>query len=421
MLDSPRAFVVDSRPTMHVLHEPKRRTLLLGWRGGVGRAVLALLRGHPRGHEIAASRALLLVDAEGGPDEPLPDGARILAPKRIASAEDLVALVDGQRITEVLELALVDTFSCIEVCAARGVNWLNTSLERWPHDLRSHGALEDAQHLVPGRRPPTTGGSHLVGSGMNPGIVNALFQRAVHTFATTVGVPAEALELYAAFVSEEDTTVSTDVGDGAFAMTWRPESCLAELFVPSALVVENGCVRALDHPPLGARYRVACGRDEVLAHLVPHDELVTLGARHPEIAFAYAYALPPQASRFLAAHPTGDPRDFPLAKLWPPHARALSGRDRVGVLLCSKRFGELWCGFDTAVADALRWGTNATLLQVAAGVLAGWTQLGRRAGVHVVEDLDHDAYLDVACDVLGPIEVVHLSKAPFTPLPDRRV
>ena len=127
MLDSPRAFVVDSRPKMNVIHEPKRRTLLLGWRGGVGRAVLALLRGHPRGHEIAASRALLLVDAEGGPDEPLPEGARILAPKRISSAEDLVALVDGQRITEVLELALVDTFSCIEVCAARGVNWLNTT------------------------------------------------------------------------------------------------------------------------------------------------------------------------------------------------------------------------------------------------------------------------------------------------------
>lgn len=419
MLDAPRAFVVDSPPTMPPMHEPKRRTLLLGWRGGVGRAVLALLRGHPRGREIAASRALWLLDAEDGADEELPDGARVLAPARIGSAADLAELLDRHRITEVLEVALVDTFACIEVCAARGVNWLTTSLERWPDDHRARGALEDAQRLVVGRRPPATGGSQLVGSGMNPGIVNALFDRAVRTFATTIDVPVDALELYAAFVSEEDSTTH-EGSDDAFAMTWGPESCLAELFVPSALVVEGGRVVALDHPPLGARYRVACGRDDMLAHLVPHDELVTLGARHPELLFAYAYALPPQAARFLAAHRGADPRELARTRLWPPHTRVLSGRDRVGVLLCSKRFGELWCGFDTAVADALQWGTNATLLQVAAGVLAGWMQLGRRAGVHVVEDLDTEAYLDVACDVLGAIEVVHRPDAPFTPLAARR-
>lgn len=405
---------------MQPMHEPKRRTLLLGWRGGVGRAVLALLRGHSRGHEIAASRALSLLDAEDGADVELPDGARVLSPKRLASAQDLAELLDKHRITEVIELALVDTFACIDVCAHRGVNWLTTSLERWPHADPPHSALEDAHRLLPDRRPSTAGGSQLVGSGMNPGIVNALFDRAARTFATTVGVGVDALELYAAFVSEEDSTTHAEPND-AFAMTWRPESCLAELFVPSALVVEGGRVQALDHPPLGARYRVACGHTEVLAHLVPHDELVTLGARHPDLLFAYAYTLPPQSARFLAAHAGVDPRDFALARMWPPHMRELSGRDRVGVLLCSRRFGELWCGFDTAVADALRWDTNATLLQVAAGVLAGWAQLGRRGGVHVVEDLDADAYLRIACEVLGPIEVVHRPDAPFTPLAARRV
>jgi hypothetical protein len=31
-------------------------------------------------------------------------------------------------------------------------------------------------------------------------------------------------------------------------------------------------------------------------------------------------------------------------------------------------------------------GTNATQLQVAAGVVAGWSQLGSRKGIHFVED-----------------------------------
>lgn len=403
----------------------KRRTLLLGWRGGVGRAVLALLHGHPRGRALAAGRDLVLLDAEDGADVTVP-GATVLPARAIASAEELGAVLDAHAIDEVVELALVDTFACIEACARRGVDWLTTSLERWPDDRDGRrGALDDALRLVPGHRPTTERGSHLIGSGMNPGCVNALFDRALQELAERAGAApdAQALELYAVFVSESDSTVAVDddAQPSAFAMTWRPQSCLGELFVPAALVVDDGRVRALDHPPLGARYRVACGDEDIEAHLVPHDELVTLGVRHRGPLFAYAYALPPAARRFLAEQPgAADPTGFALRKLWPPHTRTLAGRDRVGVLLCSRRFGELWCGFDTDVALGLRWGTNATLLQVAAGVLAGWAQLGRRPGVHVVEDLDTAAYLECVGAVLGAIRVVHRPDAPFTPLPDRR-
>lgn len=69
----------------------------------------------------------------------------------------------------------------------------------------------------------------------------------------------------------------------------------------------------------------------------------------------------------------------------------LTGQDRVGVLLCSRRFGELWMGFATDMTAGLSMWTNATQLQVAAGVLAGWSQLGRRKGIHFVEDLDSGA------------------------------
>jgi homospermidine synthase len=96
-----------------------------------------------------------------------------------------------------------------------------------------------------------------------------------------------------------------------------------------------------------------------------------------------------------------------LHRLFPPWSTALSGQDRVGVLLCSRRYGELWMGFDTDVSAGLALGTNATQLQVAAGVLAGWTQLGTRTGIHFVEKLDCREFLSVASEVLGHPVVVH--------------
>lgn len=99
----------------------------------------------------------------------------------------------------------------------------------------------------------------------------------------------------------------------------------------------------------------------------------------------------------------------------------LTGQDRVGVLLCSRRFGELWMGFATDMTAGLSMWTNATQLQVAAGVLAGWSQLGRRKGIHFVEDLDSGEFVRVASEVLGaPVSIHDASAAPKL-LADRHV
>jgi homospermidine synthase len=91
----------------------------------------------------------------------------------------------------------------------------------------------------------------------------------------------------------------------------------------------------------------------------------------------------------------------------------------VGVLLCSRRFGEFWLGFDTDVRAGLVLGTNATQLQVAAGVLAGWTQLGSRVGIHFVEKLEWPGFLGVVTEVLGPTVAVHDPTAAPLALADR--
>jgi homospermidine synthase len=401
-----------------------RDALVVGFRGGVGRALLGLWARHPG---LAARRArvgtLLLVDAEDGPAADVP-GTRTLPAATVRASTDLAALLRAHPVGTVIDLAELGTLDCIDACAHAGASYLSTSFESWPHDLHALGVLEQARRLLPAHRPIPPAGSHLVGTGMNPGVVNVLAFAALGAFAAKVGVAADAraLALHALLVTEEDTTARTnDESDaGRFAITWRPRSCLEELHEPAAAYVRRGRPVALPHPPTAAAYRARCGDRTIEGLVVPHEELVTLGHCFPGLELAFVYRLPPAARRFLAAPPPGDPMAFPSARLYPPHATALAGRDRVGVLLCSERFGELWLGYDTAVEQGLRYGTNATELQVAAGVLAGWDQLGRVPGVHTVEELDGDRYLACVSALLGPPVIVHDPHAPVTLLPARR-
>ncbi len=91
------------------------------------------------------------------------------------------------------------------------------------------------------------------------------------------------------------------------------------------------------------------------------------------------------------------------------------------MLLCSRRFGGLWTGFDTDVAKGLALGTNATQLQVAAGILAGWLQLGKIKGIHFVEDLNWREFVGVVGEILGPPVIVRDAAARARSLADRRV
>jgi saccharopine dehydrogenase-like NADP-dependent oxidoreductase len=413
------------RTTPPVSDGAARDALVVGSRGGVGQALLGLWAEHPAlAGRRAAAGTLLLVDAEDGPPADVP-GTRTLPAQALRSAAELAALVRAHSVGAVIDLAELGTLDCIDACAHAGASYLSTSFESWPHEPHAAGTLEHAQRLLPADRPTLPASSHLVGTGMNPGVVNALAFAALAVFAAKVGVAADprALALYAILVTEEDTTDRSDGQDdaGRFASTWRPESCLEELHEPAAAYVRHGRPVALPHAPTAAGYRARCGDRTIEGMVVPHEELVTLGHRFPGLELAFVYRLPPAARRFLAAPPPGDPMAFPSARLYPPYATALTGRDRVGVLLCSERFGELWLGYDTAVEHGLRYGTNATELQVAAGVLAGWEQLGRVPGMHTVEELDGDRYLACVSALLGPPLVVHDPHAPVTPLPARRV
>lgn len=401
----------------------KQRALILGCHGGVGRAVLALLEHSVTGRRLRERLdGILLADRQPLDSARLKD-AVLLPPVTIASTQDLVRLVHLHRITQFIDLSSIDTVDCTRACDARGVDFLCTSVEEWPE----HGWLptdEAIARLLP-PRPLLSRRSHLIGSGANPGIVNALVFAALEAFGGRVGVQptVAALDLHAVLITEEDTTFETgetENGD-VFPMTWSPLHCLEELFEPRAFAARDGQVVSLGHRPTSQGYRARCGEHVIIGMAVPHEEIATLARRLPDVEIAFIYRIPPAARRALKARPERQTAaGWSFRRLYPPSTDAISGHDRVGVLLCSRRFGEFWMGFETDVATGLALGTNATQLQVGAGVVAGWTQLGRRTGIHFVEDLEWREFLDVVTDALGPTVSVHDPDAIPQSLAERR-
>ena len=401
-----------------------KRALILGCHGGVGRAVQALLeRTEPGRRILGGLDGVLLADREPQ-HHPMPlSGGVLLPPIRVTSGEDLAALIREHGVTQVIDLASIDTAECARVCNALGAHLLTTSVEEWPR-ATSMPTDEAIGRLLPPRRPILRSTSQLVGSGANPGIVNALAFEAVREFASAVGVnaTASALDLYALFITEEDTTAELRrrLPPEVFPMTWSPRHCLEELFEPRAFAADRGDIVPLGHRPTERWYEARCGETEIEGMAVPHEEVVTLARRFPGLQIAFIYRLPEAARNALAKRPDATvAADWSTRRLLPPWTRTLVGEDRLGVLLCSRRYGELWLGYRTDVASGLALGTNATQLQVAAGVIAGWSQLGRRKGIHFVEDLDTRAFVALASEVLGPTLLVREANAPVRSLGER--
>jgi homospermidine synthase len=405
----------------------RHRALVLGCHGGVGRALLAVLHNTEPGRQLRnALGGLFLADREP-PDREAPflETGVLLPPTTIEHSDDLRRLVSQHEVTQLIDVSSIDTVDCTQACDELGVDFLCTSVEEWP----GRGSIptdEAIARLLPPVVPSLARRSHLVGSGANPGIVNALVFMGLAEFANRVGVQAsvDALELSEVLITEEDTTVEQNaaVSTDVFAMTWSPLHCLEELFEPAAFCARGGRVVSLGHQPTAAWYRARCGDRTIEGMAVPHEEVATLARHFSDVEMGFLYRIPPAARRSLMTHANKTiPEAWMTRRLCPPWTRALTGRDRVGVLLCSRRFGELWVGFDTDVSKGLALGTNATQLQVAAGILAGWMQLGRIKGIHFVEHLNWREYLRVVRELLGPPVIVHDPSAPARSLARRHV
>ena len=405
----PSVPIVRGSPAFSRRSAGRRRALLIGASGGVARALLHLLWSHPDGRAITAKLdGLLLVDSNPPVAPRFFPGVQALPPTRI-EPETLSRVIRDHQIDQVIEVASVDTRELSRVCAAHGADYVSAAIS-------ADGPILVAAKNLLANRPDTRGTSQIIASGMNPGVVEALANVAIDEFRRRVGVTN--LELHGVHVTEEDTTrCATDLGD-VFAMSWSPDHALDELLEAPSMYVAADRLTATVHQPHRQLYAARVGDREVATMLVPHEELISMARLWPGVESGFFYAIPIAAQNALRRYPDRKPEQWKTRRLYCPHTRGLVGYDRVGCLLSSQRYGELWAGFEHHADDYATFG-NGTLLQTAAGMLAAWSLLGSAPGLHVVSEIDARAYLAVVQRVLGPYRVFYDPRAPVRYVADR--
>jgi hypothetical protein len=334
-------------------------------------------------------------------------------PAQKIDPESLAQLIRDYRIDQVIEVASIDTRVACGVCAELGADYVSAA-------LTVDGPILVGAARFFAERPQARGTRQVIASGMNPGIVEALATVGMNEFRRRVGT--DDLALHGVHVTEHDTTKTMQPAHpDVFQMTWSPEHALDELLEPSAMYVARGHVTATEHPVYERLYRARVGDREEAAMLVPHEELVALCARCPGVESGFFYAIPDAAREAIWRQPARKVEHWKTHRLYYPHTNGLVGYDRVGCLLASRLFGELWLGFEHHAQHHVPTG-NGKLLQTAAGMLAAWTSLFFTSpGVRLVSELDPYAYLGVVQRVLGPYHVVHDPAAPARSIADRAV
>ncbi|MBL0421236.1 homospermidine synthase [Ramlibacter sp. AW1] len=353
----------------------------------------------------------------------------------------------------VLNLSVnVASLALVRLCRRAGAFYLDTCTEPWagvydnpelPPTRRSNYALrEDMLRL---RRELGPGPAAVMTQGANPGLVSIFAKEALLQMARETGLQArtpDSREAWASLarrlgvrvihVAERDTQSATRRRlPDEFVNTWSVQAFIDEGRQPAelgwgshekhwpvdAMRHEGGCgaAIALARPGLSTRVRSWTPLQGTYhGFLVTHAESISLAdylSVEDNGALVYRptvhYAYHPCDDAVLSIHEMA-------GREWaePARTRILrdeidGGIDELGVLLMGHPKGVYWFGSRLAIEQArsITPESNATSLQVVAGILGGmqWALRHPQAGVVEPEDLDHRLVLDVARPYLGEL------------------
>lgn len=363
-----------------VHHPVGKNILIVGACGGVGRAFLRTLV-KDRGHV----GKLLLVDKQ----EPGPDDQGLLFQKLdgefIQTTIDLdkgrgeyLDLLDRHAIDMAVDLSVNETRDMLSTTDGAGVRYINTGVANRPGETFSEVVL-DLVH----RRNASWNASHILCSGMNPGVVNMWVRKAIEES----GVPKNIVHF------EYDT--GEPVNGGAPIIAWSRETFLDEIVRdPAGYVEGRNSIEFLRPNPLKNRVSM----EDVLRPIMTlpsyprgvlllHEENITLGQKY-DVPSRFLFSLKEETMDYLEEL-YDNQREVPLDALALGDNRKvlLKGEATVGVCLEYESNREYF--FNTTAQGGVP-GVSGSCLQVAAGLYAAFRSiledpLERR--VYFVEDL----------------------------------
>ena len=429
--------------------------------GSIGQTILPLLL---RDHGVPAHRVTVLTADERGGDIAAGLGVRFLvAPLTPENHRAVLGALIGPG-DFLLNLSVeVASLELLRFASESGALYLDTGIEPWPGGYtdsrlspaeRSNQAFREralAMRRTIGPGLPTA----VICQGANPGLVSQLVKAAGLDLARMLGLepvaPAAAdgwarlfrdLGIRTIHIAEHDSQVSrTPRAAGEFVGTWSVDGFLGEGVQPAELgwgthevdLPADGRRHEgeapgiyLLHPGVDVRVRSwAPAAGPFVGYLVTHMESLSIADHltlrerghvvyRPTVHYAYC----PCPDSLLSLHEL-------LARGLVPQARQrilgsdiVHGQDELGVLLAGHPRGAYWFGSQLTIADAraIVPHTNATALQVAAGILGGMAAAIDQPALGLVEpeELDFRRVLAVARPYLGEVVAAWSDWTPLT-------
>lgn len=357
----------------------KPNLLILGASGGVASALLQLL--HTYRHEIG--KLILLDKRNDATLSPYINHAKLnysfvqMYINGHIPISELAALMRSEDVDITLDLTDSETLPILELCNKLSISYMNSSI-----NIESMSVYELFIHLEKIRHT-WNNAPHLVSMGMNPGIVNLWVMQGIHDH----GVPEEIIEIEydnAQVINQTQPIITWSKKQFLTESAWDPTGITTTggkyaTLLPNAFANQVDTTPYLKHIWPMAKYPTGM--------IVAHDEIMSLGTRFGIPAkFIYAINQPTLHSLQSTLSTQGNLQESDLS-LADNTDINITGQDTIGIIL---KYPDKQVIYSNTMHHANFHGTNATLTQVAIGVLTGLKELIKgqlKHGINYPEDL----------------------------------
>jgi homospermidine synthase len=372
---------------------------LLGSCGGLAKAVLALLNKAIATHDdplqaILKKTKLHLIDMK----QQKPQYYSSLYPNLFSQIhlhqldlKDLQAfkkhLVDTDT-KLVIDVSWADTLEMLSCCDELGIPYVNTALENTSvdEDPTLYGfPLTERYELFEDKRTQFTNTRAIVGSGMNPGVVQWMAYKLQQENPDQTPL--------ACYIVEHDTSFYVDpliIEPQTIYTSWSVECFLDEAILSYPMFVRERLPHYLREEVYSADYKVQLGEKQFYGCLMPHEEILTLG-KLKDWEVGFIYCVNDYTTSLIRSHLDN------VDVLWEwgqhivePSNGEVCGEDLVGVLFVYEKEEKYLYNVMSSREIYPIYRTNATYFQVACGVYGAMASIlldPVPVGVHYVDEL----------------------------------
>lgn len=275
----------------------------------------------------------------------------------------------------VVDVSWADTVEMLQCCDQLGVNYVNSALENTMVDeneelYEGFGLMERLRH-VEKHKDKLVNASAIIGSGMNPGIVQWMAIELLKTDSS------DELPL-GCYIVEHDTSFYRDkkvAEENVIYTTWSPECFLDEAILSYPMFMKNHVPLFLYEKVYDVEFKVTLGDKKFYGCLMPHEEVYTLGKLY-DMEGGFLYKINEHTTEIIRSNIDDLDKlwDFEMKVLDPLDA-PLEGEDLAGVLLVYQDRERYMYNVLNNDFIFSKYKTNATYFQVACGIYASLSVL----------------------------------------------